>query len=153
MDRNRHSAFDPKRASEIWGDRLIVFVDVPSFWKWTAKKFDRTSETVLAASGGGNADCGSEGFFLSVRAYVFIICGNGFSFLLEAPVWSACSLYGASDRSLQIIFLCPLSDGYTWRDAVWHGVCLCQYMDYRKNTEQEVGLLTLRNGGISWLLY
>lgn len=123
MDRNRHSAPVSEKTPKIWSDRATVSFDVSSFWKWIVKKFDCTSQTVLAASGSGNAYSGPERFFLSIGTHVFIVCGNGVSFLLETPVWMDRSLYGASHRCIQIIFLCSLSDGYIGRDVVWYSVC------------------------------
>lgn len=123
MDRDRYSAFVSGKTPEVRGDRSVVSFDVPSFWKWIVKKSDCTSQTVLAASGGGNAHSRPQRFFFSIGTYVFIVCGNDLSFLLETPVWMDRSLYSASYCCLQIVFFCSLSDGYIGRDVVWYSVC------------------------------
>lgn len=122
MDRNWHSAPGSEKTPKIRSDCATVSFDVSSFWKWIVEKFDCTSQTVLAVSGGGNAHSGPERFFLSIGTYVFIVCGNRVSLSLETPVWMDRTLYGASYRCFQIIFFRSLSDGYIGRHGVWYSV-------------------------------
>ncbi len=89
-------------------------------WQWAAEKSCGTSTTMLEASRSRDANCYSEGLFLSIRAHVFFLCCRVNAVVLEEKSGDTCTIHSGINRNFAFILFCALSVGCFGGHDIWN---------------------------------